>query len=54
MQLNRKVIKKWQTPISTSTPFFQGYSYFLAKFLVPPQVIQFLECPTSPYPPPLP
>ena len=36
MQLNIKVIKKWQTPISTSTPQFQGYPPFLVKFLVPP------------------
>ena len=30
MQLNCKVIKKWQTPS------FQGYPLFLAKTLVPP------------------
>ena len=51
MQLNCKVIKKWQPPISTSTLPFQGYPPFLAKFLVPPQVTQFLEGPNLPYPP---
>ena len=35
-QLNCKV-KKWQPPIYfyMNPPFFQGYSPFLAKFLVP-------------------
>ena len=39
MQLNCKVIRKWQlpSPISISTPLFQGYLPFLAKFLVPPE-----------------
>ena len=46
MQLNIRVIKKWQPPISTSTPLFQGYPPFLAKYLVPPQVTQFFEGPT--------
>ena len=50
MQLNIKVIKKWQPPISTSTPPFQGYLPYLAKLLVPPQVTQFFEGPT-PLPP---
>ena len=27
---------------------FQGYPFFLAKFLLPPQVTQFLEGPTPP------
>ena len=36
MQLNIKVKKKWQLPIYTPTPPFQGYPPFLAKFLVPP------------------
>ena len=35
MQLNCKVMKQWQPPISTSTPLFQGYSPFVAKSLVP-------------------
>ena len=35
MQLNCKVIKKWQLS-STSTPPFQSYTPFLPKFLVPP------------------
>ena len=48
--MNRKVVKKWQRPppISTSTPAFQGCPPFLAKFLAPPQVTQFLEGPTPP------
>ena len=36
MQLNCKVIKKWQPPISASSPPFQGCPPFLAKCLVPP------------------
>ena len=36
MQLNCKVIKKWQPPISTSSPPFQSYPLFLANFLVHP------------------
>ena len=36
MQLNIKVKKKWQLPIYTSTPLFQGYPPFLTKFLVTP------------------
>ena len=52
MQLNCKVIKKWQLS-STSTPPFQSYTPFLPKFLVPPpQVTQFLEGPAPPPPPP--
>ena len=45
MQLNIKVIKKWQAPppIYTSTPPFQGYPPFLAEFLVGPHVTQFLK-----------
>ena len=43
MQLNIKVIKKWQTPISTSTNPFQGYPPFLAKFLVPLRWLNFLK-----------
>ena len=35
MQLNCKVIKKWQPPISTSTPPFQGYPTFLKIFGIP-------------------
>ena len=36
MQLNCKVIKKWQTPTHFYIkPTFQGYPPFLAKFLVP-------------------
>ena len=54
MQLNCKVIKKWQPPISASKPPFQGYPPFLLKFLVPPlpQVTQFLEGLRRSYPPP--
>ena len=59
MQLNCKVIKKVATssPISTSTPPFQSYLPFLAKFLLPPpppppQMAQFLEGSTPPAPPP--
>ena len=51
MQLNIKVKKKWQLPIYTPTPPFQGYPPFLAKFLVPPppppQVTQFFEAPMA-------
>ena len=52
MQLNCKVIKKWQPPlpISISTPPFQGYQPFLAIFLVPSQVTRFLEGATPPPP----
>ena len=52
MQLNCKVIKKRQPPISTSTPPFQGYPPFLANFLVPPhpQVTQFLKVLPPPSP----
>ena len=54
MQLNFKVIKKWQPRIFTSTPLFLGYLPFLAKFWVTsPQVAQFLEGPTSTPPTPL-
>ena len=51
MQLNCKVIKKWHPPpsISISTSPFQGYSPFLAKLLVIPQVTQFLEGPIPPF-----
>ena len=46
MQLNCKVIKKWLPPISTSTPPFQSYPPFLAKFLVPPSDSIFgMSCP---------
>ena len=48
MQLNCKVIKTWQLPLSTSTPPFQSYPAFLVRFLVPPEVTQFLEGPTPP------
>ena len=54
MQLNCKVIKKWQPLISTLTPTFLGYPPFLAKFLVSPQMTQFLEGPNPPPPPPPP
>ena len=45
IDLNCKVIKKWQPPISTSTsPHFSGLSPLSGKkFCNPPQVIQFLE-----------
>ena len=50
IELNCKVIKKWQPPISTSTssPIFRFLPPFLAKKLCtpPPQVTQFLEGPT--------
>ena len=48
MQLNCKLIKKWQPPPPPFLyqPLFQGYPYILPKFLVPPQVTQFLESPT--------
>ena len=46
MQLNIKVIKKWQRPHFYINPPFQGYAPFLAKFLVLPQVTQFFEGPT--------
>ena len=36
IELNCKVIKRWQSPISTSMPPFQVYSPFLAKNFVPP------------------
>ena len=56
MQLNCKVIKKWQPPFPPflHQPFssFQGYPPFLAKSLVPHQVTQFLEGPTPSPPPP--
>ena len=46
-----KVIKKWQPPISTSTPHFQVYPTFLAKNVEPPLLVtQFLESPTPPSP----
>ena len=59
MQLNIKVVKKWQPPPPPPPlPFlpshffinisFQGYPPFLAKFWVSPQVIQFFEGPTPP------
>ena len=48
MQLNCKVIKKWQLPpISSSNPPFQDYPPFLVRFLVLPKVTQFLEGPAS-------
>ena len=50
MQLNCKVTEKVATSPFLLQPPFQGYSPFLAKFLVPPQVTQFLEDPT-PLPP---
>ena len=44
MWLNCKVIKKWQLPISTSTPPpFQVYPLFLAKNFVTPLVTQFSD-----------
>ena len=50
IELNCKVIKKWQPLISTSTssPIFRFLPPFLAKKLCtpPPQVTQFLEGPT--------
>ena len=50
MQLNCKVIKKWQPPfppfLHQPFPSFEGYPPFLAKSLVPHQVTQFLEGPT--------
>ena len=47
MQLNCKVTKKWQPPISTSTPPFQGYQNFW--YPPPPtQVTQLLEGHTPP------
>ena len=45
--LNCEEIKKWQPPISRSTPPFQVYPHFLAKNFVPSQVTHFLEGPTS-------
>ena len=46
MQLNIKVIKKWQPPISISTPLFQGYPHFPPKLWVPPpQETEFFEGP---------
>ena len=52
MQLNCKVIKKRQPPISTSTPPFQGYPPFLANFLVPhpPPSDSIFEDSASPFP----
>ena len=41
MQLNCKVIKKWQPTISTATPPFQVYPPSLAKFLVPSNWLSF-------------
>ena len=51
MQWNCKVIKKVATPpISTSTPPFQGYPPFLAKFLLlHPQVTQFWKVLPPPF-----
>ena len=43
------VIKKWQPPISTSTPSFQVYPPFLAKNFLAPLVTQFSEGPTPPF-----
>ena len=43
---NCNVIKKSQSPISTSTSPFQVYPPIIAKNLIPPQVAQFLEGPT--------
>ena len=60
MQLNCKVIKKWQTLSPPPPQFlsqrhrFQGYPHILAKFLVPPKVNQFLKGPTTPNPVPPP
>ena len=42
MRLNCKVIQK------VTTPPFQVYPLFLAKYFEAPQVIQFLEGPTPP------
>ena len=41
MWLNCKVIKKWQPPISTSTPPFQVYPPFLVKNFVPHKWLNF-------------
>ena len=52
MQLNFKVIKKvapLPPSMSISTSPFQGYSPFLATFLVLPQATQFLEGPIPPF-----
>ena len=48
MQLNSKVINKWQSsPISTSTSLFSGLFPLSSKiFCTPHQVTQFLEGPT--------
>ena len=48
MQLNIKVIKKWQPPHFYINPPFQGYPPFLAKFLLPLQVTPFFEGPNHP------
>ena len=50
MQLNIKVIKKWQPPcpISTSTPPFQGWAPLSSKIFGTPQVTQFFEGPSLP------
>ena len=47
MQLNCKVIKSGNPPISILSPPYQGYPHFLAKCLVPTpaQLIQFSEGP---------
>ena len=49
MQLNCKVIKKVANPPFLHQPHFQGFSPFLAKFLVLPQVTHFLEGPAPPF-----
>ena len=50
MQLNSKVIKKWQPTHFYINPLFMLIPPFLATFLVPPQVTQFLEGPNTPPP----
>ena len=47
MQLNIKIIKKWQTP---PPPPFSGLSTLSSKlFGTPPQVTQVFEGPTPPF-----
>ena len=49
MQLNCKVIKKWQTPhFYIFFPFFRVIPPILEKFLVPTQVTQFFQGSTFP------
>ena len=51
MQLNCKVIKKWQPPYFYINPLFSGLFPLSSKIFGTPQVNQFLEGPTTAPPP---